>query len=403
MDEPVRVLVADDNPAIRRALSELIDEHPGMTLVGTAANDEEVLALIESRPVDVALVDVRMPGGGDRVVRRIRASSSRSRVIVFSAHADRETVVNMFASGAASYLLKGMPPEQVLESIGRVAKGEYVLSPEVTGPVLGELGDQLQRREQEVTDRQAKLDRVRTALRPATNTPVYQPVVDLEGRRRRGVEALSRFRVEPQRTPDRWFAEAWEVGLGIELELAGVVAALPILDHLPPEEFLSVNISPEVVASGRLAELLPPGSHPRLVLELTEHDPVADYEQLDTCLEGMRRAGLRIAIDDAGAGYASLRHILRMSPEIIKLDMSLTRNVNADRPRRALVAALVSFAEETGATVIAEGIETEDELATLRGFGVQWGQGYLLGRPQPVVDATPAMSWSSSVEGREAR
>jgi EAL domain-containing protein (putative c-di-GMP-specific phosphodiesterase class I) len=153
---------------------------------------------------------------------------------------------------------------------------------------------------------------------------------------------------------------------------------------LASDEFLAVNVSPRVLESPRFLEALPAGSHPRLVAEVTEHARVSDYRRLTTCLEGLRRTGLRLAIDDAGAGYASLRHILWLAPDVVKLDMSLTRNLHADTRRRALVAALVPFAAEIGATVIAEGIETADELEALRAYGASWGQGFLLGHPGPL-------------------
>jgi EAL domain-containing protein (putative c-di-GMP-specific phosphodiesterase class I) len=119
----------------------------------------------------------------------------------------------------------------------------------------------------------------------------------------------------------------------------------------------------------------------RLVVEITEHEPVEAYDELAASLQPLRDLGVRIAIDDAGAGYASLRHTLAVSPDIVKVDISLTRSIDLDRGRRALASALISFADEMDMTIIAEGIETEAELTTLADLGVRYGQGYHLAEP----------------------
>jgi EAL domain-containing protein (putative c-di-GMP-specific phosphodiesterase class I) len=131
----------------------------------------------------------------------------------------------------------------------------------------------------------------------------------------------------------------------------------------------------------------------RLVLEMTEHARVDDYQELKAAIGGFRERGIRLAVDDAGAGFASLRHIVLLHPDFIKLDLTLTRDVHVDEARRALVVALVAFGSQIGAEVVAEGIETEEQLATLRQAGVQFGQGFYLARPQALpIDGNP---WSS--------
>lgn len=382
--EPVRVLLADDDGNVREALSELIEAEPTLRLVAVAQDATEATMLARQHRPDVAVLDVRMPGGGDHAARDIRTCSPRTRVIALSAYDDQRAVVGMVASGATSYLVKGASGNEIISAIQRAAAGESVLSEAAASRVVGELGHQIRLRDRDLVDREDKLARIDQALGPGAMEMVYQPVVDLGRRHRCGIEALARFRLEPARTPDVWFAEAWEVGLGVELELAAVAAALPVLDQLPTQEFLAVNLSPQTVVSPGFERALGRAPRHRLVLELTEHARVGDYDALRAALHEPRRAGLRVASDDTGAGYASLQHILRLAPEIIKLDISLTRGVDSDRRRRALVAALVAFANEVGATTIAEGIETETELATLRAFGAMWGQGYLLHRPVPL-------------------
>lgn len=210
---------------------------------------------------------------------------------------------------------------------------------------------------------------------------VYQPIYQLADGTVSGVECLSRFRGQFHSTPDKWFADAAAVGLGPKLEGWAIRQALANLDSLPPDVYLAVNGSPELFTSPELGEALKGVDPSRIVLEVTEHATVADYRQLWNSLAVWRNRGIRIAIDDAGAGYASMRHILDLQPEYIKLDMSLVRNIDADARRRALAAALIAFAKEIGSAVTAEGVETEAELQTLRKLGVDKVQGFHMSRP----------------------
>jgi EAL domain-containing protein (putative c-di-GMP-specific phosphodiesterase class I) len=126
----------------------------------------------------------------------------------------------------------------------------------------------------------------------------------------------------------------------------------------------------------------------RVVLEITEHEAVTDYTDILASIAELRELGLRIAVDDVGAGFASLRHLLRLKPDVLKLDVSLCRHVNS-APGRALVHGLLSFAHHSDATVVAEGIETDEELAGVLSLGVGFGQGFLLGRPAPILRSGP--------------
>lgn len=216
-----------------------------------------------------------------------------------------------------------------------------------------------------------------------------QPIAELGSGAVVGVEALARFDTTPYRPPDLWFAEASAVGLGVELEVAAITLALASLPTLPGTSFLGVNVSPNAARSDALAEALARAPLDRLVLEVTEHAHVDDYAATRVVLKGFRSRGARVAIDDAGAGYASFAHILQLEPDFIKLDISLVRGIDADPARRALASAFVAFARETGASIIAEGIETEAELQTVRRLGVAYGQGYHLGRPIPFHPMLP--------------
>lgn len=238
----------------------------------------------------------------------------------------------------------------------------------------------------EDSDRAASRARIQSVLKSEQINTVLQPIVYLRGRKVVGAEALSRFPQTPVRPPNEWFAEAAEVSLGEELELLAIKAAVARLDSLPGNVYLSVNVSPTTVVNASLGICFWGTNWSRIVLEITEHAPVADYAALNGALAPLKKAGARLAVDDAGAGFASLRHILSVAPNIIKLDIEMSRNAVNDRGSRAMVAALVSFARESGAVVVAEGIETNAQLDALRDLGVEYGQGYLLGRPTTPLD-----------------
>jgi len=210
---------------------------------------------------------------------------------------------------------------------------------------------------------------------------VFQPIVALRDRAVVGYEALARFNAEPVRAPDVWFNEAHEAGKGESLELLALQKSVAQLDAIGPRAYLAVNVSPQTILGGAfhaLFEILPVK---RLMLEITEHAVIDDYAPLMALLAPLRARGLRLAVDDAGSGYASMRHILALKPDLIKLDISLIRNIDRDPGRRALAAALILFADQTGSEVVAEGVENERELAVLLELGVQKAQGYLLGYP----------------------
>lgn len=226
-------------------------------------------------------------------------------------------------------------------------------------------------------------------------TIIHQPIHTLENDAPSGVECLARFPDAAKRGPDKWFSEAGEVGLGVELEMLAVRCALETLPYVPQGFYMSVNASPETIISGALEQALSESTGNRLVIEVTEHQQVDDFAALAAAL---RRIGpkARIAIDDVGAGYAGLRHIVDLEPDILKLDMSLTRDIHSNSARRALASALVAFSREIGCTLVAEGIETAEERDTLRELGITYGQGYFYSKPLPVV---ASQQWLLQTEG----
>jgi EAL domain-containing protein (putative c-di-GMP-specific phosphodiesterase class I) len=206
-------------------------------------------------------------------------------------------------------------------------------------------------------------------------------VADLQTRALVGFEALARFQLDRWRAPEVAFREAGQVGLLIDLELAAIRTALAQLELLPSDAFLSLNLSPATAMSEPFMDLVLERAAERIVIEITEHAQVDDYGVLNEALARLREHRVRLAIDDAGAGFASLQHIIRLAPDFIKLDITLTRGIDDAPVRRALATALISFASEIGAAIIAEGIETQGEFDTLRSLGVPYGQGFYLAPP----------------------
>ncbi|MGY1815556.1 EAL domain-containing protein [Blastococcus sp. SYSU D00820] len=208
-----------------------------------------------------------------------------------------------------------------------------------------------------------------------------QPIVDLVTGRRVGAEALSRFPAPWERAPDTVFAEAHSVGLGHALELLALERAAA---HLPAiDGYLAVNVSPATLLTDGCARLLQQLPLPRVVLELSEHDAVEDYAALSAVLGPLRAAGLRLAVDDVGAGFSSLRHIVVTQPDVVKIDRSVVTGLAGDHVLRTLVGSLVTFGHGCGARVVAEGVETADDASALRDLGVDCGQGWYFGRPGP--------------------
>lgn len=213
---------------------------------------------------------------------------------------------------------------------------------------------------------------VRSAIQDRAFRPVFMPIVSTRSREVVGYEALTRF--ADGRPPDLWFADAVDAGVSLDLEAACARASLEAAFALPPDAPLALNFSPASILSGVVAEVVAGTSRP-IVIEVTEHARIDSYEAIREAIASM--PGVTLAVDDAGAGFASLRHILELRPQSVKLDLGLIRNVDSDPARAALIAGVVHFANQTGTELIAEGVETEAEAEALLALGVLLAQGYL--------------------------
>lgn len=246
-------------------------------------------------------------------------------------------------------------------------------------------GEQIQQAIDSDEGQQTKWRRITTMLKTRDLEMVYQPAIRLDEPGIEFVEALARFRSDPYDPPDRWFAAAAELGLGVELEMLAITLALEGFRTLPESAVVSINVSPKTVLSDEFRDALHSVPPHRIIIEITEHEAVQLYSPLVEALDPLRKRGLKLAVDDTGAGHSSFHHILRLRPDLIKLDMELSRGIDVDPSRRALAAALVWFAREIDSRLVAEGVETASELKTLRDLGIKIVQGHLIARPAPIA------------------
>lgn len=210
---------------------------------------------------------------------------------------------------------------------------------------------------------------------------VYQPLWNIVSGKIFGFECLARFPADPARDPQSWFEEADSVGMLVDLELALIRFALAGLEEFPPDIRLSINVSPATILDPRFLDTLVVYDVGRLVIELTEHFRVSDYDAVRAALGPLGPMGARVAVDDAGSGCASLQHIIGMNADLIKLDRSLVSELESSPASRAMIAALCHFGRETNCAILAEGIETRAEFEALLELGIEYGQGFLLGKP----------------------
>ena len=381
---PVRVLVADDHELSAAVTTAALGVRDGFELDGLALCASQAREFAAATHPDVVLVDVQLPGGGDAAVRAILDVSPGTRVLAHSTQDDHATVTEMLLAGAAGYVLREAPAPQLASALRSAAAGETNFNGVVGGGALKDLMGQVHAASRAHEARISKRARIRRVIDDGELEIAFQPIVALDSREIVGYEALSRFAGEPQRGPDAWFAEAHEVGLGPDLELFAIHLACERSHALPDDVFMAVNVSPVTAERPDLLALLAGCHVDHVVLEVTEHARVEDYPRFRVAIARVRELGASLAVDDAGAGFASLRHILELDAELIKLDGSLTRSLEADPRRRSLASALIEFGRESGASVLAEHIESEMQLIELRRLGVEYGQGYHLGRPAPL-------------------
>lgn len=393
--DDAQILVVDDNVANTSLLDQVLTR-AGLGSVMTCNDSREMTTLLLDRRFDVILLDLHMPHvDGFELLEVINrhAAGEFLPVLVVTADTTRDAVHRALQLGAHDFLTKPFDVTEVTLRVRNLLRTRWAyLALRRERSRLQDHLDVLGLKPEGAEDpwevRRDRIERVMTLGGPRM---VFQPLVDLRDGRTLGYEALARFDDEPLRGPDRWFAEADGAGLGRELEVQAIKTALSHLPQLAPDQFLAVNLSPATVLTDWRAGLDSKVRWEQVVVELTEHVIVEDYQAIQRALQSFREVGARLSVDDTGAGFASLRHILDLAPDYVKLDISLCRGIDRDPARRALASALVAFTRETKSILIAEGVETPEERATLSELGVQYGQGYLLGRPAalPEVRTVP--------------
>ncbi|TML20249.1 MAG: EAL domain-containing response regulator [Actinobacteria bacterium] len=381
-----RVLIVDDADSNVLLLTRIL-RAAGVTQVHGFTDPFAALSAYRELEPDAVLLDLHMPGmDGIELIGRLRASTSADGfvpLVVLMADVSAASKRRVLEAGANDFLVK---PFDNLEVVLRVqnlleTRALHCRVQEHNLALRRNLARQIARERRVEEVRRLRTDRIRRVLLDDRLSMVYQPIRDLHAGTVVGFEALARIAELPQRPPDHWFREATEVGLGTELELRAVERGVCALESLPAEIFVTVNTSADVAITDALVECLAAVPAERVVVELTEHAHIEDYTRTIDALGLLRQQGVRIAVDDAGAGYSSLQHILMLRPDMVKLDRSLIAGINTDRAKRALTKSMVGFVAEIAAVLIAEGIEEPEELAVLRDLGVEWGQGYHLGRP----------------------
>ena len=380
------ILLIDDNEVNLTLLGRVL-ELLGVDDIRVVNDSLQAEAVFAERRPDLVLLDLHMPHlDGFGVMEQFQAQIDGDDfipILVVTADSSNEARERALAAGAKDFVTK---PINIAEVVLRVAnllesralyKGLRQHNAELAGELMKRDQTEHVRRRQRVE----RISRIESVLAHDAIDIVFQPIVDLRSGHIAGVEALSRFSAEPRRPPDAWFDEATSVGLGAALELRALERALEYIDDIPAPAFLSVNLSPEVASHNEAVDIINRAPAGRIVVEITEHGQIRDRCALNEALDTMRLNGVRIAVDDAGAGFAGLQQILDLRPEIIKLDIAITHAIDTDPIRRALASCLLSFSTEIGGLIVAEGIETQGELATLQHLGIVLGQGYFLALP----------------------
>ena len=397
-----RIVIVDDvelnNTLLRRMLVSA-----GWNRVDAFTDPKAGLESCLVSPPDLLLLDLHMPQmDGYAFLEQLHDRLAHDvflPIIVISADVTTKTKRRVLAAGAKDFLTKPLDRFEVVFRVRNTLETAqfYKSVSERNSFLQGFIEDRTVSEREEGARTREQHERIERVIANEALSIVFQPICELGSNRIVGFEALSRFTEGTPLTPDKWFADAAEVGLGAELELLAVSKALDFLPFLPTKHFMSVNASPAVTMEPKFISLCSVDPR-RVVVELTEHNPVDDFPAIIENLKRFRSLGIRVAVDDAGAGFAGLEFLVRLRPDVIKLDRTLVAGIDSDPAKRAMAAALVLFARDIGATVIGEGIERIDELETLTELGCERGQGFLLGRPSTLSSSPWPEHWSMSID-----
>jgi diguanylate cyclase (GGDEF)-like protein len=345
-------------------------------LAGVAGETTELRVVTPGTPAALALVDDGLVDA-EAAVRRLSAAGATCLALTDGGDVDR--LLSVMNAGAHGSVTRDGDAAVMRGRLVAASQGTSQLPTAALGLLIARLaGD----------DAPPPMARsvLQEVIRDRRFEIVLQPIADLRSGEIMALETLARFTAEPTQPPNVWLAQAEFAGLRIALEHELLRAAIKLMADVPRRLAVFVNLSPSAAVDPGLAGVLEGVPLDRLVLEITDHRQLDDYEPLSEALGPLRAAGLRLAVDDSGQGLRSLQQVAQLGPSFMKLNRTLTRDVDHDPTKLALAYALAAFATQVGASVVAEGLETDGELQALRGLGATMGQGYLLGRPRPLGD-----------------
>ena len=376
-----RLLLVEDEDALRQALVRSLSGTFDVTAVadGSAAAD-----LLVKETFDGVLSDIGLPGmSGVDLLRLVRSYDLDVPVVLMTGQPSVETAVAALELGALTYIQKPFAHEVLHGTLLRAAKLARLARAKREAVAAGVAGSPI------AGDRAGLNTSFDRALE--TLSVVYQPIVDRRSRKTMGYEALMRTREPSLPNPGALLEVAerldrlHEVGRRVR-ELAATSFrpaddGMTLFVNLHPADLLDPNLYERSAPLTKLAD--------RVVLEITERAALDDITDTKHRSTELRRRGFKLAIDDLGAGYAGLTSFATLEPEVVKLDMSLIRGIEASPVKRHIVESMTRLCRELDMKVVAEGIETMAELATVIDLGCDHLQGYLLGRPAPTLVPSP--------------
>ncbi|MEJ5255932.1 MAG: EAL domain-containing protein [Acidimicrobiales bacterium] len=391
-----RIVVVDDEPTNVLVLTRML-ERAGYRHVVSFTDARNALRELDRLEPDLVLLDLHMPviDGVTFLTELDRQLDDRTYlpVLVVTADVTDQARTAALTRGAHDFLTKPFNYTELLLRIQNLLRTrfQHVALERERCALEARVGD-IEHAANARLEQQRRLTRqIEQIIESRSVAIVFQPIVDLTTACIVGAEALARFTPTPVRPPEEWFEDARSVGLLTHLELAAISTAIDHAAALPGDAFLAVNASPTTLRSPRLLEELRRFDPTRVVIEVCDQDESGDHESLRDAARRAKQLGARVAVDNTGDGAAGLERIVAIEPDLVKLERELIADIHHSPVKRALVNALVHFCNETGATLIAEGIERVEELYTLRSLGVRTGQGYFLGRPAPLPLNPPTM------------
>jgi EAL domain-containing protein (putative c-di-GMP-specific phosphodiesterase class I)/GGDEF domain-containing protein/AmiR/NasT family two-component response regulator len=400
--EPKVVLALGPDASAERLVTVVAQS--GATPVGVAADPATLTELVRATAPDVVLLDLGLAALDVPRFAAMAASGSHPPVVALCA-ADQapDSLGRALAYGVVGFVGHHSGPMELGAAIAAALAGRWWAAPDLVDRVLAGAAAQLRPRGSVALDESERRSALVAMLAdPAALTPVFQPIADLRAGRRLGWLALTRFAGTPARDTGRRFAEARALGVTAELEVAAVSAAVAQIDRLPIGALLFVKASCATVAGQGLDPLLDGPLAARVVVELSDVAELEDQDGFAHAVDRLRHRGVRFAVDETGAGFGRLDQVLDLSPAFVRLAGGLTRGIDTDRTRRALALTVISFASHLGARVIADQIETAEELDALRRLGVGYGVGYHIGRPEPLPAAAPPAGAATPAAGDAA-